>query len=193
MTEDLAKDHRDIIKNYSIDNNFIHINYIDGKKEVIQLSLYNMDKLNDKMVEEALEVIKDYTNDKYIAQMNINEVRIFLSTVVGMLTTSAIVELSIGDVNKYRAFSEIFLSIFIPTMIHVFRVKGQQQNYYELKKYEMYINHIDEFKENYLKEATYEGINKKGYVGINNLDRYNYFEVERMVQNLGKVRKRTQE
>ena len=193
MTEDLAKDHRDIIKNYSIDNNFIHINYIDGRKEVLQLSLYNMDKLNDKMVEEALEVIKDYTNDNYIDQINIKEVRIFLSTVVGMLTASAIVELSIGDVNKYRVFSEIFLSIFIPTMIHVFRVKGQQQNYYELKKYEMYINHIDEFKENYLKEATYEGINKKGYVGINNLDRYNYFEVERMVQNLDKVRKRTQE
>lgn len=189
MTNDLANEYTDFIERYEIDKYFIRIYYLDGTKETCELSLYNIDKLNEKMIEQALVIIQEHSSKKFKSERSMKELKVAFLTMAGVLTSAAMLELSINDPNATRMLGELIASIYIPAFIYAYRERENINDDYDIKKYQMFIEHKDEFEKNNYKENTYDGIHKKGYVSINNLDSYTYEEIKMMVDNIQKTRK----
>ena len=189
MTNDLAGEYTNFIEKYEIDKYFIRIYYLNGTKETCELSLYNIDKLNEKMVEEALVIIQEHFSKKFKSERSMKELKVTFLTMAGVLTSAAMLELSIKDPNDTRMLCELIASICIPAFIYAYRKRENINDDYDIKKYQMFIEHKDEFEKNNYKENIYNGIHKKGYVSINNLDSYSYEEIKMMVDNIQKTRK----
>ena len=189
MTNDLANEYTDFIERYEIDKYFIRIYYLDGTKETCELSLYNIDKLNEKMIEQALVIIQEHSSKKFKSERSMKELKVAFLTMAGVLTSAAMLELSIKDPNATRMLGELIASIYIPAFIYAYRKRENINDDYDIKKYQMFIEHKDEFENNNYKEDTYNGIHQTGYVSINNLDSYSYEEIKMMVDNIQKTRK----
>lgn len=190
MTNDLAKDFRQFIEKYSVEQHFIRVNYLDGNSQICELSLYNIDKLNEEMVEQATQIIKKYTSEESKSARSLREVHASLTAATAILISSIAVELALG-INEQRVLAEIGAALIIPTIVYLCVHKSHKRDEQEIKKYETFINNLDGFQEYGQKELLYQGIHKKGYVSINNLDVYTYEEVQRMADNLEKVRKKS--
>ena len=190
MTEELASHDNDTIKNYKVDGPLIHINYVGGKTGVMEHYECNIDKLNQLMVDEAKIIIKAKTGAQYLSKRNIAILDYCIASVSMAIVASMSVEVGFGTVDLRRVAVEAIVTAAIPLIIYATMKSNNKYEDKEIKKYKIFIEHYNEFVENQYNEALYNGIHKKGYIGINNLDGYTYEEVERMCQNLQNVRKR---
>lgn len=191
MTNDIASNYGDFIERYEVDKYLIHIYYLNGKKESCELTMYNIDKLNEKMIEQALTIVNERSDEKFKLERSIKEVRICLGLMAGIVASTAIMEFSINNPNEIRTLGEVLAAILIPALVYVFRNINNMADDQDIEKYKMFIEHKDDFNQYRSKETLYDGIHKKGYVGINNLDKYTYEEIEKMVRNIDKTRKRS--
>jgi hypothetical protein len=191
MTEDLARGYSRIIENYTIDNNFIHINYIDGQTEVKEMLEYNKEKIEQEMLEQAKKIIQDKTSYEFIETRKNGLVELtFTSAVMAMLASIGI-EAAFGTIDEKRVVAELIGSLIVPVIVFSTIKGNQKKDDLEIKKYQLFIEHYEEFVSNQYSEKLYDGINKKGYLSINNLDSYTYEELNKMYDNIKNVRTRT--
>ena len=189
MTNDLAKDFTNIIKNYTVDEYFIHINYLDGRSEIINRTYHNIDMINEKMINQANEIISYLTSQNSIDKRNVEDFQKALTATTIALAATFTSELWIGNIDIRRVAPQFFASItIVPLITYLIIFKNHRDDDNEVSKYKLLLDNYKEIDENHLKSFLYEGINKKDYISINTIDNYSYDEVKKIVDNLGKPR-----
>jgi hypothetical protein len=189
MTNDLAKDFTNIIKNYTVDEYFIHINYLDGRSETINKTYHNIDMINEKMINQANEIISYLTSQNSIDKRNVEDFQKALTATTIALAATFTSELWIGNIDIRRVAPQFFASItIVPLITYLINRKNHQDDDNEVSKYKLLLDNYKEIDENHLKSFLYEGINKKDYISINTIDNYSYDEIKKIVDNLGKPR-----
>ena len=191
MTEDLAKGFDRIIKNYTIDNNLIHIYYINGDTEVKEYLEYNKEKIEHEMLKQAKEIVESRTSENFLTNRRVGLVETSFTSGIMAMMGAISVEVAFGSIDEKRVIAELITSLTVHAIVYLTIKSNQNKDDMEVKKYKLFIENHDEFEKNKLSGQLYDGINIKGYVGINNLDSYSFEEVERMHKNIQNVRKRT--
>ncbi|MBR5662579.1 MAG: hypothetical protein IKX00_02875 [Bacilli bacterium] len=188
MTPELAKGHNNIIQDYKVDKYLIHVNYTDGHTECVELLEYNKEKIINEMLKQAEKIVKEKTSEEYYEERKTNIIEVCFTSLVMAAIASLSVEIYNGSVDYKRLLVEAIISLAVPVITYTVIKNNQKNDDKEVKKYQLFIENYEDFKNNANKGLLYEGINKKGWIDINNLDKYTYEEVDRMLQN---VRKRT--
>lgn len=189
MINDLAKDFTNIIKNYTVDTYFIHINYLDGRSEIINKTYHNIDMINEKMINQANEIVSYWTSQNSIDKRNVEDFQKSLTATTIALAATFTSELWIGNIDIRRVAPQFFASItIVPLITYLINCKNHRDDDNEVSKYKLLLDNYKEIDENHLKSFLYEGINKKDYISINTIDNYSYDEVKKIVDNLGKPR-----
>lgn len=191
MTEDLAKGFDRIIKNYTIDNNLIHIYYINGDTEVKEYLEYNKEKIEHEMLKQAKEIVESRTSENFLTNRRVGLVETSFTSGIMAMMGAISVEVAFGSIDEKRVIAELITSLIVSAIVYLTIKSNQNKDDMEVKKYKLFIENHDEFEKNKLSGQLYDGINIKGYVGINNLDSYSFEEIERMHKNIQNVRKRT--
>ena len=110
MTEDLAKGFDRIIKNYTIDNNLLHITYMNGQTEVKEYLQYNKEKIEQEMLKQAKEIIESKTSEEYLTNRRTGLVELTFTSYLMSMIAALSIELAIGQGDQNRATFELIMS-----------------------------------------------------------------------------------
>ena len=138
-----------IIKNIKVvDGKFIEVKYLDGKKDVIEYSGDNFNKIKDIMIEQA----KDYIDAHRITSWKTEFTKIIMLSLMLVSSIASIIAL----VSSYSLLAVVFLLSSLCTGI-IYKVSSKQSKY--LEKYTLFLQddfnqELDKYKDIMNKEKS---------------------------------------
>jgi hypothetical protein len=191
MTNDLVDDNAGIIQNYKVELNYIYVYYLDGHMERYDFSLATLHEINERMINQALYMVKYNTSEKVKKSKNADSWKLATTTGVMMLVASLFYNKYLIESGNFQMINLAFEGAAVLAMPLI--TKGyidfiNKDKYKNVEKYRMYLDHYYDFSKHSEDDALYQGIEYKGTISLNNIDGYSLKDVSTMCTNLTRIR-----
>ena len=193
MTNDLVDDNTGIIKNYKIDLSYIYVYYLDGHMERYDFSFDVLQEINNKMINQAHYMVKHNQSEKVIKQKNADKIKLGITAGTMFLTASIFYDKYLIDSGNFQPINLLIEGLgvcmlpFITIGYINFINRDREKN---INKYKTYLDNYNSFIKCSSDEKLYEGIEYKGEISINTIDDYSHDDINRMCENLVRIRNR---
>ena len=193
MTNDLVDDNTGIIKNYKIDLSYIYVYYLDGHMERYDFSFDVLQEINNKMINQAHYMVKHNQSEKAIKQKNADKIKLGITAGTMFLTASIFYDKYLIDSGNFQPINLLIEGLgvcmlpFITIGYINFINRDREKN---INKYKTYLDNYNLFIKCSLDEKLYEGIEYKGEISINTIDDYSQDDINRMCENLVRIKNR---
>lgn len=193
MTNDLVDDNTGIIKNYKVEGNYIFVYYLDKHMERYDFSLEALQEINDRMINQALYMVKYNTSEKILKEKRADIWKIAAATGLMMLTASIFYDKYLFETGSLNAVNLAVEGIAVCAMPLI--TKGyidfinidKKKN---VEKYSKYLDNLHAFSKSSEDPELYKGIEDKGVISINTIDNYTLSDINTMCGNLSRIRNR---
>lgn len=193
MTNDLVKNNKGIIEGYTIDElkKTLTIKYLDKTEVVIKnYTKSDVKKVEKDMIDQALYIVKKYFKESKKRENS----RIRIMLYVYFLTIALILAYNYANkenITTVHHAIEVILACLPAALGLMFLDDMDKREERLADKYKMYLDNMEYINKNLSNDALYEGIEeakKKGLIGINTIDKYTYEEMQRLNQNIVRIR-----
>lgn len=175
---------KELIYNYTINDNKIIITYLDGSSEEIPLTRENEKELLNKMIEQAIERNNSSALSLAKRERNWNCFQGILTALM-MCANGGIVSLS-DDIVANTFCGIACISAGLCTIGYGMSYKFSKDEVEELKKYDIYLSIRKRLEAS--AELVFKGVKMQEALTINTLDNYSLKDIKKIRKNLEIIR-----
>lgn len=186
-----------IISKYFVIDNQIHILYVNGESEVVENTYENLKKLNTEMLNQAIQIIKNCNDPKFIVDQKFDLARnTIIGGTCGVGISFFINNLSaIQNADNPTLQSIIAVGTTVLASIATFLYINSENKSFDatVEKYRIYLNNYGVFESHKHDTEIYNGSSNNIEIDINNLDEFTLNDVKVIYENImkkGNSRKR---
>lgn len=190
MTNNLVSDNLGIISEYIINEQArtLTIKYLDKNEKIIYGYTDNdIKQIEKQMLEQASSIVHSfYRRKKNIKRKNDGITMAMF--IVAFSFAELYCNINRDNINSIHEIIATILAVLPGSFSMLYLSEIEQKNELEAEKYKIYLDNIERFNSNLFNKDLYKGIDEKGLIGINTIDKYTYDEMQRLRYNLSLIR-----
>ena len=189
MINEIVENNKGIIGSYEVVDKYIYVRYLDKYVERYEYNESVINEIKDKMISQAIEIIKYNKNNEAKTEKMYNAISLGLLGVLACVSAaynhSAGIDLRLSDV-----IVECIGMGIVPLVSRSAFGYMHLDDKAAVDKYHIFLTNYKGFCDYINDEHLYLGVENKGEININTIDNYSLAEVRIMSNNIMRLRKR---